>query len=626
MNDIPRAFLVILRLFGIYPLQENVYKCYGLMLMAASTYCFISATQMKESDSFADYHDLVTLSDEVFTFFLTITSVTSILVITFLYPNRVEHILEDLSMFEKLTGAKCSFCRYKFWILFLLFGSSYVISITIDTIVWTKAVGFQIYKYYVGRNVQFLQVDAMVLLEMWLCLELWSRFKALNKHLRLCIKRAYLGTSVCNIFSTTKKLDGSNIELKVLKIRKLKRLHNFLCDTLESFNLVFGPLILLETISAISLIVQYTLVFVYYMLINYKYSSENIGVNGLIFVIDNACYVFALLLSSVYSFIAAINGNQDASFEDDTFLIAVADEVFQFFLMITIITSIVFITLLYPNRVLRVLEDLDIIEEMLRIKCSVSRYKFWILFILFGSSYMVTITFDALTWTNAEGLEILKFYIGRNIQFLQVDMLVLLELWLCLEVWSRFKALNNSLKFFNHHAYLGVSNTALSKINGTITDWRILKIRKLKRLHNLLCDTLQSFNGVFGPVILLEVISAITLTVEYTLIYVYYFVIHYKSGTSMSFAVNGLLFIIQSVIELFALAAVGQLVYQEAHDTIAICYRSINELEARDQPGFHFIKKELQDFIQQVHIRNPKVAASSFFDAIVETTLAENRV
>ncbi|VEN46237.1 unnamed protein product, partial [Callosobruchus maculatus] len=67
-------------------------------------------------------------------------------------------------------------------------------------------------------------------------------------------------------------------------------------------------------------------------------------------------------------------------------------------------------------------------------------------------------------------------------------------------------------------------------------------------------------------------------------------------------------------VKLFALAAVGQLVYGEAHTTIAICYRSINELEATHLQGLHLIEKELLHLIQQVHIRNPKVAASSFFD------------
>nr|CAH7755505.1 unnamed protein product [Callosobruchus chinensis] len=67
-------------------------------------------------------------------------------------------------------------------------------------------------------------------------------------------------------------------------------------------------------------------------------------------------------------------------------------------------------------------------------------------------------------------------------------------------------------------------------------------------------------------------------------------------------------------VKLFALATVGQLVYGEAHSTIAISYRSINELEAKDLPELHFIKTELLDLIQQVHIRNPKVIASSFFD------------
>nr|CAI5867730.1 unnamed protein product [Callosobruchus analis] len=292
MDDMPQAFLIILRLFGVYPLQHKFYKCYGLALIAASTYCFISATQMKESELFSEYHDLVLLVDEVFTFLMTLTSVTSIFFIAFFYPNRVECILEDLTMFRKVTGVKCSFSRYKFWILFLLYTTSYVVSITLDTTVWNEEVGFEIYKYYVGRNVQFLQVDMLVLLEMWLCLELWCRFKALNKHLRHYIKRACLGTSICNIFDTIKVLDRSTIEWKVTKIRKMKRLHNLLCDTLETFSVVFGPLILLETLSATSLIVQYTLEFIYYTLVK-EVSTSNIGVNGLVLVIDNAVRIIA---------------------------------------------------------------------------------------------------------------------------------------------------------------------------------------------------------------------------------------------------------------------------------------------------------------------------------------------
>ncbi|VEN60312.1 unnamed protein product, partial [Callosobruchus maculatus] len=198
-------------------------------------------------------------------------------------------------------------------------------------------------------------------------------------------------------------------------------------------------------------------------------------------------------------------------------------------------------------------------------------------------------------------------------------MLILLELWLCLELWNQFNGLNEHLSIFIEPVYFSTSisnvcNT-INYLNQSTIEWRVLKVRKLKRLHSLLCDILESFNGVFGPIIVLQTICAMVQVVEYTLEFVYYFIyVNYVSEGSVAMMWNGLHFIIQSVGKLFALATVGQLVYGEAHTTIAISYRSINEQEATDLPGLHLIKKELLDLIQQVHIRNPKVIASSFFD------------
>nr|CAH7755504.1 unnamed protein product [Callosobruchus chinensis] len=155
----------------------------------------------------------------------------------------------------------------------------------------------------------------------------------------------------------------------------------------------------------------------------------------------------------------------------------------------------------------------------------------------------------------------------------------------------------------------------IADLDQSTVERSVLKIRKLKKLHNWLCEILESFNGVFGPIILLEAMCAMSLIIQYTLEFMYLFVYRkYLSNISAKIMVNGLLFVIQNAVKLFALATVGQLVYGEAHSTIAISYRSINELEAKDLPELHFIKTELLDLIQQVHIRNPKVIASSFFD------------
>ncbi|VEN60311.1 unnamed protein product, partial [Callosobruchus maculatus] len=242
------------------------------------------------------------------------------------------------------------------------------------------------------------------------------------------------------------------------------------------------------------------------------------------------------------------------------------------------------------------------------------------LFILFIINYLVTVFVDPVFWMDTVKFSDFQCYVGRYFQAFQVNMLILLVVWLCLELWNQFKALNDHLSLFVKRVYLstGISNicNTINDLDQTTIDCRVLKIKKLKRLHNLLCDILESFNGVFGPIILLEAICAMILIVQYTLEFVYLFV-YLKYGLNdiwVTVMVNGLHFIIQSVVKLFALAMVGQLVYGEAHTTIAISYRSINELEATDLPGLHLIKKEFLDLIQQVHIRNPKVIASSFFD------------
>nr|CAI5821503.1 unnamed protein product [Callosobruchus analis] len=227
------------------------------------------------------------------------------------------------------------------------------------------------------------------------------------------------------------------------------------------------------------------------------------------------------------------------------------------------------------------------------------------MFLLFITNNTVTALVDSVIRIKANGWTYYKYYIGRYVQVLQVDMLILLEVWLCLELWNQFKALNGHLSLYIKGVYSSTNEcNTIKDLDYSTTECIILNIGKVRRLHNLLCDIVETFDEVFGASMLLETITVMSLIVQHTLRFVILFDyrnrVNYAVITMMT---NGFLFIVQSV-----------LVYGEAHTTIAISFRSINELETTDLPGLYSIKRELLDLIQQVHIRNPKVIASSFFD------------
>nr|CAI5827737.1 unnamed protein product [Callosobruchus analis] len=66
-------------------------------------------------------------------------------------------------------------------------------------------------------------------------------------------------------------------------------------------------------------------------------------------------------------------------------------------------------------------------------------------------------------------------------------------------------------------------------------------------------------------------------------------------------------------LKLVALAAVGEMVYNEGNKAVTICYNIINNLEINNQAGFETLTSKLTSFIQQVGYRNPRVTASSCF-------------
>nr|CAH7755502.1 unnamed protein product [Callosobruchus chinensis] len=256
-----KPFMFFLRFFGMFPYsgKPDVHKAYVLVLIMATIFGYVVCTVAKETWLFTGYPKVMKFVDQTYNAYLLIVCVVSQVCMVFLYPQKIQNLLHDISITDT-TDIKGISSKCVFWIAFCVcsFGTIFILSI--DTVIWLYTVGFDRYKYYILRNIQYYQTNMMLLFEMWLCLEQRNRFKYLNDQLKNTLEQFISADCKKN----SKEIDRFQVAVEV---KNMKKSHNRLCNIAECFNEMFGALLVLQVIFLISIVISYTLNVMHYLLV-----------------------------------------------------------------------------------------------------------------------------------------------------------------------------------------------------------------------------------------------------------------------------------------------------------------------------------------------------------------------
>ncbi|CAH2002379.1 unnamed protein product [Acanthoscelides obtectus] len=223
------------------------------------------------------------------------------------------------------------------------------------------------------------------------------------------------------------------------------------------------------------------------------------------------------------------------------------DEIYNLLLFVCCTVSQIYMVFLHPQKVQEILQAISTTENAPYKNIS-PKSLFWIAFCVISIEAIAVLTADTILWTDMVGFKLYQFYILRNVQYYQTDMMLLLEMWLCIEQKCRFKHLNvqldDILKKFNVDA---------KKASKGLNSFQIeIEVRRIKKCHNRLCNITETFCEVFGTLIVLQVIFHICIVISYTLNIMHYLLI--ASGYAVWFddriAIGSALFLFNNTVSI----------------------------------------------------------------------------
>ncbi|KAJ8941036.1 hypothetical protein NQ318_015512 [Aromia moschata] len=277
---VPHFMSFITHLPVLAPISNPpIHKFYAIILQLAIIVGFCYSVYGKQTPLFDTYSYIVKLVDQIATFVLTLTNISTITLTVFCYPKKFGKILRDLSHFD--SRVSCVFKRKMCLFVFTVIAFHVMVAITIimDWYAWSSGVGFNMYKFYVARDFQIYHVSVTMLLVFWMAVEIGCRFSALNDLL------TKVSANFCYV-----KLDGpskefahrAQLKLNYRGIKSIAKLHNFLCDILNDFNRIFGLILLFAVVFFITFIVLYTIALITYTIMDDSINGVTFGVTLLL--------------------------------------------------------------------------------------------------------------------------------------------------------------------------------------------------------------------------------------------------------------------------------------------------------------------------------------------------------
>lgn len=293
-----KSVLKVCYLFGIAAPFGNtiIYKIIIIWFLIISMAAYVHSVLGKMSDLFKEFFFFIKLTDQASSFFLTLTVEIMIILNIFIFGNKFKNYLLNMVNLDNKLKMELFLHGKAFWLYAAIVECSKVLIIGMDAYAWISTVGFETYKYYIIRGLQYYKLNINIFLVFWITLEIRKRFYIINTMLKNCLM------DIVTDVSLNETGDGKPPVPR--QIKDLIRLHNQLCDILDQHNQIWGIVIMFSTIFMIIYIVQYTAILIHYSimggLINGHYFGMNFRVSSCSWIIFNfvsICYCYIILVT-----------------------------------------------------------------------------------------------------------------------------------------------------------------------------------------------------------------------------------------------------------------------------------------------------------------------------------------
>lgn len=229
-------------------------------------------------------------------------------------------------------------------------------------------------------------------------------------------------------------------------------------------------------------------------------------------------YASVLLFALVLSYIHVSYGKWTPIFKDFSFLVIFSDQLALLFLSLGCCSCIISVFFVNVKSVTCIINCFAFFDQRIGVPMRI-RYKyFWTIFILSNLEIIGLLIADSTIWLDSLGIQLYIYYIIRNFQMYFMEMRRMLIYWVSVEICLRFRvlvaSLKNNFRSFPQKEIFLFRQTELLK-----------SVKRISHLHNCLCDVTDFLNKLYGVALLFDILFALALSLEYSILMITYTVI-----------------------------------------------------------------------------------------------------
>lgn len=226
-------------LFTVFLISAYIYHVYGKLTC----------------DKFESWDSTLNVVDYISNFLLMAVSIATC-ILTLRNYNRLQCFLYSLEQFDKTTKKPYKE-KKQFETMAPTLKCFTLTIIIIDSITYSRAITMEVYKYYLVRSIFWYHFCESLFFKFWMSHEILFRFQYLNQLLTKAVskhKATYFEHGIITPNFQVKTVESARKD--TIRLRNFSCWFDDLCNIVDNYNEVFGPILLGSVLYNISFIMQ----------------------------------------------------------------------------------------------------------------------------------------------------------------------------------------------------------------------------------------------------------------------------------------------------------------------------------------------------------------------------------
>lgn len=254
----------ILGILPLYNFQEDIsavsnrFKIFTIFHIMITISIFGYSDYGRKTFLYGDLDMTVVATDKIAHVLLTFLNVAARYLFIFHHGEKVKQFFNSAYCVSK----KCDlylFTHQSFTIQFICVNLYIAFLLIFDSFVWIGSLGLRIFKFYAGRSLLYYISNIIIFLMFQTSIMIQHFLKSVNSSLDTTLKNLICNDVRREYFLAEFRINGlTKTDYTFSDVKKIRILYSQICDLVDKFNAIFGFIILITTLFAVSYMLNLT--------------------------------------------------------------------------------------------------------------------------------------------------------------------------------------------------------------------------------------------------------------------------------------------------------------------------------------------------------------------------------